>query len=365
MFGKMLLWGKRLILVSFFMTLVQSYEWKYNLGFNFYLDNLEDSTPYWDTRTIYGVRFSPEIGISFDDKQFLMFGGYVLQNMGEQKFPTKSNISIYYGVVGEKFRSYFGIFSRTYSLAKYPLSFFRDDFYFSNPNINGLIFQYRPKNGDSNDYAEFIFDWYGGNLAKRDDEFMVLSSVEFNFFQNYLFLGGNFLMYHFKNDEYLAKDRHSKDTYLLDRIYYNLYAGSNFITLLPFMNKAYAKFGTLSTLERKRRLSTGLDPFYNGVGWQFEIGADYKGFGVENSYYFGKPQMKYFNQYGEDFYNGLPFYQGKKYNRTNFYYEYKNDLITARFSIILHFVGNIVANQEMLTISLDTYKFFKKFKEIR
>lgn len=352
-------------LISFFVTLIQGYELKYNLGFDFYLDNLEDSTPYWDTRTIYGARFAPEIGIDFDGRQSLMFGGYALQNMGEEKFPTKANISIYYNAIGEKFRSYFGIFSRTHSVAEYPLSFFRNDFYFSYPNINGLMFQYKPRDGNSNDYAEFIFDWYGGNLAKRNDEFMVISSANFNFFHNYFFLGGNFLMYHFKNDDYLSKDGHSKDTYLLDRIYYNLYIGSSFTTFLSFMNKAYAKFGTLSTLERKRRLSTGLDPFYNGLGWEFEIGAEYRGFGVENNYYFGKPQMKYFNQYGEEFYNGLPFYQGRKYNRTNFYYEYKNDLITARFSIILHFVDNIVANQEMLTISLDTHKLLKKIKEIQ
>ncbi|PAF53069.1 hypothetical protein BKH42_08005 [Helicobacter sp. 13S00482-2] len=341
-----------------------AYEWKYDLGFDFYLDNLEESFPYWDTRTIYGVRLAPLVGIGFDEHQSLMFGGYVIQNMGEQKFPTKANVSIYYSAIGEKFSSYFGIFPRKYSLANYPLSFFRNDFYFFNPNINGLMFQYKSGNSSemANGTAEFIFDWYGGNLSKRLDEFMVLASSEYRFLNDYLFIGGNFLMYHFKNDEYLSKDGSNGDTYLMDRIYYNLYLGSSLKNLMPYMQEAYIKFGTLSTLERKRRLSTGLDPFYNGLGYQLDIKAQYNGFGIENSYYFGKPQMKYFYEYGEDFYNGLPFYQGTKYDRANFYYEYKNDLLTARFSIIFHFVNQTIANQEMLTITLDTHKLFKMLK---
>ncbi|PAF47113.1 hypothetical protein BKH46_05225 [Helicobacter sp. 12S02634-8] len=347
------------------MAITQGYEYKYNLGFDFYLDNTEESLPYWDTRTIYGVRLAPEIGIAFDGRQSLMFGGYVLQNMGEQRFPTKANVSIYYSAIGEHLRSYFGIFPRTHSIAHYPLSFFRNDFYFFNPNINGLMFQYQQQ--DPTDkytgYAELIFDWYGGNLAKRLDEFMVLAASQWDFWQKYLYVGGNFLMYHFKNDEVLAQDGHQGDTYLLDRIYYNLYIGSSLQNLLPSMEKApYIQFGTLSTLERKRRLSTGLDPFYNGLGWQLDIGAQYKGFGIKNSYYFGKPQMKYFSQYGEGFYSGLPFYQSKHYDRADFYYEYKNDILTARFSIIFHFTNKTIANQEMLTISLDTHQIIKKLK---
>lgn len=352
---------RRFCLIFLLLTSSYAYEWKYNLGFDFYLDNLEESFPYWDTRTIYGVRLAPEVGIAFDEHQSLMFGGYVIDNMGEEKFPTKANVSIYYSALGEKFRSYFGIFPRKYSIAHYPLSFFRNDFYFFNPNINGLMFQYKPEDFSeiANGYAEFIFDWYGGNLSKRLDEFMVLGSSEYRFLSDYLFVGGNFLLYHFKNDEYLAKDGSNGDTYLLDRIYYNLYVGSSLKTLMPYMEKAYIKFGTLGSLERKRRLSTGLDPFYNGIGYQLDIGAQYKGFGVKNSYYFGKPQMKYFSEYGEDFYSGLPFYQGTSYDRADFYYEYKNDLLSARFSVIFHFVNQTFANQEMLTISLDTQKLFK------
>lgn len=344
-----------------FLNFLSAYDFKYDIGFKFYLDNLEDSFPYWDTRTLYGVSLAPEIGIQFDPYQSLMVGGYFIQNMGEQHFPTKANLTLYYSAMNDKFAGYFGIFPRTHSIAHYPLSFFRNDFYFFDPNINGLMLQYKPKDYQ-NGYAELIFDWYGGNLAKRDDEFMVLGSSQFKFLHNYLMVGGNFLMYHFKNSDVLAQDGHHGDTFLLDRIYYNVYVGSDLKELMPFMDKAYVKFGTLSSLERKRRLSTGLDPFYNGLGWQVDLGVEYKGFGLENSYYFGKPQMKYFSQYGEDFYSGLPFYQSSRYDRADFYYEYKNDLLSARFSFIFHFLKDQVANQEMLTITLDTKKLFKKLK---
>lgn len=90
---------RRFCLILLLLTSSYAYEWKYNLGFDFYLDNLEESLPYWDTRTIYGVRLAPEVGIAFDEHQSLMFGGYVIDNMGEEKFPTKANVSIYYSAL--------------------------------------------------------------------------------------------------------------------------------------------------------------------------------------------------------------------------------------------------------------------------
>ena len=227
-----------------------------------------------------------------------------------------------------------------------------------------MMFQYKPeKTSDKyNGYAELIFNWYGGNIVKRFDEFKVLGSAEFQFLKGYLYFGGNILLYHFKNEEFLAADGSNGDTYLLDRLYYNAYVGTSFLNIMPFMTKAYTQFGTLSSIERKRRLSTGLDPWYSGLGWQWDIGLQYKGFGVKNSYYFGKSQDRFFAEYGPNFYWGLPFYQASRYDRAQFYYEYKTSLLTARASIVMHFANNIVANQELLIITLDTGRFFRDLK---
>lgn len=336
---------------------------KYNLGFDFYLDNTEGSEGYWATRTLYAIRLSPEIGLGIGKNHSLMFGGYVIQNMGATTFPTKANISAYYRYEIPNFRANLGIFSRKYWIGEYPLSFFRQDFLFFNPNTNGILLQYI-SNPESkiNGYAEFVFDWYGGNLQKRNDEFFILFSGRMNFLK-YAFLGANVLVYHFKNDEILGVD--NEGTYLMDKIYYNVFVGVDLKPFFKMMDKAQIQFGTLSSLERKRKTS-GLDPFYNGLGWEASIKAQYKGFGIEESYYFGKSQMRYFNPYGEDFYDGLPFYQANNFNRINLYYEYKTTWLKTNISFMFYSLpNNTLALQQMLTLSIDTQNLFSKARHFR
>lgn len=326
----------------------------YGIDFNFLLDNTEASEQYWPTRTLFAGSIAPEAGIHFNN-QNLLVGGYFIQNMGEQ-YPTKNFFTFSYDFTYKNLKGYFGIFPKSKWIGDYPKLFFRKDFLFYNPLLNGTMFQYISQ--DKQLQAEFIFDWYGGNIAKRIDEFLAQGYVKKSFLDDKLFLGGAFLLYHFKNDEFLNLDGNNFDTYLLDRFYYQIFLGTNLTPLMPYMDKMILKVSNLSSLERKRRLSTGLDPFSNLLGWQLEFDTQYKGFGINNSIYLGKGQYKYFNEYGENFYAGLPFYQSPIYDRAEIYYEYKNAYLTGRFSFILHFMQNNIAYQQMLTLNLNTHKLF-------
>ncbi|MCE3037679.1 hypothetical protein LW133_00080 [Helicobacter sp. faydin-H8] len=327
----------------------------YGIDFDFLLDNTEESQKYWPTRTLFTGSIAPEIGISFKN-QNLRVGGHFIQNLGE-KYPAKNLLTFSYDFTYKDIKAFFGIFHKKQWIGEYSQLFYRKDFLFYNPLINGVLFQYDSQKYDLQ--AEFIFDWYGGDITKRIDEFLTQGFLKKSFFNKKLFFGGSFLLYHFKNDEFLNLDGGNFDTYLLDRFYYELFIGSNLQSLTPSMDKLLFKFSNLSSLERKRRLSTGLDPFSNLLGWQFDFQAQYKGFGFENSLYFGKNQYKYFSTYGEDFYAGLPFYQSPLFDRAEIYYEYKNDYLTGRFSFILHFTQDALAYQQMLSLSLDTHKLFR------
>lgn len=329
----------------------------YGLNFVFYGDNLENSYPYWDTRTLLQASIFPEIGLHFYG-QNLRVGGYYIMNMGE-KLPKVGGLSLYYDTKYKNFSGYFGIFPRKHWIGSYPNLYYRKDFLMQNPMTNGMAFQYQSDEKDLQ--AEFIFDWYGGNLQKRIDEFLASTFIQKSFLSDNLFVGGSFLLYHTKNDEILNPYNTTKDVWLLDRLYYNAYIGTDLAKqFMPYMDSMHLSIGVLGSVERKRRHSSGLDPFSNRAGLELALKAQYKGFGIDNSLYYGQGQMQYFSEYGESLYWGLPFYQARFYDRAEMYWEHKNEYCTARFSFILHFTDTQVANTQMLTIILDTQKLLNK-----
>ncbi len=332
----------------------------YNFDFVFFADNLEDSFPYWDTRTLLQASIFPEVGLHFYG-QNLRVGGYYIMNMGD-KLPQNGGLSLYYDTKYKNFSGYFGIFPRKHWIGMYPNLYYRKDFLLQNPMTNGILLQYASTKKDFT--AEFIFDWYGGNLQKRIDEFLVSSFIQQSFWNKNLFIGGSFLLYHTKNDEILNPNSVKPDVWLLDRLYYNVFMGVDLQKqIMPYMDSMNLSFGMLGSVERKRRHSSGLDPFANHLGLELNLKMQYKGFGIDNSLYYGQRQMQYFREYGESLYWGLPFYQAKLYDRVEIYWEHKNVYSTARLSFIFHFADTQIANSQMLTITLDTQKLLHKFMQ--
>ena len=125
------------------------------------------------------------------------------------------------------------------------------------------------------------------------------------------------------------------------------------------MQTAQIQFGALSSIERKRRLS-GLGAFHHAMGYEGGFKLQYKGFGLDESYYFGDGQMYYYSEYGENFYDGLPFYRADRFNRVNVFYEYRNNWLKANLSFMFFSLPQTFALQQMLTLSIDTHRLFGK-----
>ena len=357
----------------------------YNAGFDFLLDNIENThLLFWDTRTRYALRVNGEVGLGIYGSHKLWLGGYGLQDMGQKRvFNAGGGILAYYDYSsGDRglgnFNASLGILPRKKLLKTYPKSFFRDDFLFFAPASNGVLLQYSKNShalesksytkGNINAKAELLFDWFGGNLAKRDDEFFLLFGSEIGI-KNSLNIGLDALVFHFKNSEVLGRDNATlangnPDTFLLDRILYNGYVEVDFRGFVPAVAKHFTKaqvgLAALGQIERKRRLS-GNEPFYIGAGYEARAKLEYKGFGIEESYYFGKPQMRYFSQYKESVYEGLPLYQ-REFNRVNAYYVYENTFLRTQVSLIFYSFGGNLATQQMLEFSINTDKITKPKK---
>ncbi len=330
-----------------------------DVSYDFFADNTEESFGYWDTRTLFAQSLAPKCGFSFLN-QHVYLGGYFILNMGERiPMPTSQNkgygLSLHYDVSYKNFKGYFGIFSRDYLIGKYPLLYYRDDFRFFNPMLNGFLLQH---NSD-NIKAELLIDWYGGNIQKRIDEFLVEAFFEQSLFENLLYYGASALLYHTKNPEILNPNSSVLDVFLLDRFYYNLYVGSNLLQFMPYLDKADVKLGILGSVERKRRESSGAEPFSFAAGGFLDIEGEFRGFGIYNSFYVGDSHYKYFSEYGESIYSGLPFYQANVYDRIEGYYEHRWNSVALRFSLIFHFMKDFhnaslpnFSHQQMLTIKV-------------
>lgn len=297
----------------------------------------------------------------------IALGGYGAQFMGAKHgFNGGGGIYAYYNYAHTGgFGAYLGIFPRKALIATYPRSFFRDDFLFLNPTINGALLQYK---SDSNPaikgYAEATLDYFGASLKERRDEFYALFSGEIKIYETLIF-GAQGALYHHQNSRITLKD--GKGTHLIDRILYSAHLGLDLrgasAGIREQMDALELRIALLGQSERKRAID-GLMPTYHGVGGEIGAKVQYKGFAVEDIYYFGKGQMRYFGDYGESVYDGLPLYQGA-FNTIAVFYEYKNDFLRVGAGFRFYNIGANLrhfAHQQFVSVSFDTSAILKPLR---
>ncbi len=404
---------KHAFLVGSLAANSHAFDWnifKYNLGFNMFIMDHEGSTPYWiNTNTNLKSRLTPEFGIQFHTKkieQSLIVGAYFFQNFHNYNtnFPYAWGPTMYYKARGDRFTFYGGIFPRKNLLGSYGLNVFAPYYWFIDPNARGFLLQFQNHYSPLKPYyghAEFMLDWFGGNCyntckfgrnpyGNAMDRFQMNGSVGYNFFKDFLILGGNFVLFH-NEDKYLlngADGMHFNEKkaidnsaiYLLDRLYYNAYIGTSLLDIAPFMEKLNAKFGMVSEASRLRNREKDV-PFINSVGGQFDIELQYKGFGIHNLFYFAKtPEMPFYNQYQyvsmyctpsycpTPIYRGVPFFQANMYNRFDLYYNWKNDFASVRVNFVLNSMHEgfkshspwMESYQVYMTVAFDPYNLINK-----
>ncbi len=325
----------------------------YRLRFDTYFDNLESSEPWQPTRTLFAVKLSPEVGLQLGGGHSFMAGAHLTQDLGDTLL-TKAQASVYYRYMGKRLGALAGSFSRKFSVSEYPLTFFDNDWSFYNENINGLMLQYRNRKGTG--HVEFFVDWQGQSQKFRIDEFMLVASTRYAFFDRLLILDAAGLLSHFKNDYVLGGD-----CYLLERAYYNIALSTDLRKLMPEMDRFQIGFGTLSSMEHKRFLETE-SKWRHNIGFQADIDLRWRWIGLKNSFYFGDGQQTFYEQYGSRIYSGSPLYRSGRYNRTDLYGSWSKKFLTIRGDIVLHAVKGQVANQETLTLSLNLHQMFVKRK---
>lgn len=152
---RILLLGAALVLSSW--THVRAQSWIVGTDFETRFDNREYSgNLFGESKTIFGVRLSPEAGIEWDGRNRLIAGVDLSHDFGDTAhFLSDVQPVVYYQFQSPKVQVNAGIFPRSKMLGRYSEAFFDEEVKFYHHRLQGVLANYRSEHG----YVEFAIDW--------------------------------------------------------------------------------------------------------------------------------------------------------------------------------------------------------------
>ena len=332
---------KILTLLTLISCAINAQKFVYDIDFLTFFDNRESRIPSYPSKTLFGVRLSPEIGFEINDSTYgnhrLMAGASYTQPFGSQWPDIKIRPTIYYRYRQQGFDLSLGFVPWRNIRTSLPDYLFSDSLRYFSPNIQGVHFGYSSRHG----FAEFICDWRGMQSPETREAFRLLLTGEYH--HQCFFAGGNAQLNH------LASRLNAYDG-VCDDITAQPFVGVNFSQLTPLDTLALRTSYILS-YQRERRTNT----LYIAHGFLAELSLKWRFLAVENNLYIGNPLMPLYSQYGPQLNQGETFYQHPIYNKTEFsVYILQRPFATLQFSWNLHYVPNLpLAHQQLLIAQIN------------
>ena len=332
---------KILTLLTLISCAINAQKFVYDIDFLTFFDNRESRIPSYPSKTLFGVRLSPEIGFEINDSTYgnhrLMAGASYIQPFGSQWTDIKIRPTIYYRYRQQGFDLSLGFVPWRNIRTSLPDYLFSDSLRYFSPNIQGVHFSYSSRHG----FAEFICDWRGMQSPETREAFRLLLTGEYH--HQCFFAGGNAQLNH------LASRLNAYDG-VCDDITAQPFVGVNFSQLTPLDTLALRTSYILS-YQRERRTNT----LYIAHGFLAELSLKWRFLAVENNLYIGNPLMPLYPQYGPQLNQGETFYQHPIYNKTEFsVYILQRPFATLQFSWNLHYIPNLpLAHQQLLIAQIN------------
>ena len=332
---------KILTLLTLISCAINAQKFVYDIDFLTFFDNRESRIPSYPSKTLFGVRLSPEIGFEINDSTYgnhrLMAGASYTQPFGSQWPDIKIRPTIYYRYRQQGFDLSLGFVPWRNIRTSLPDYLFSDSLRYFSPNIQGVHFGYSSRHG----FAEFICDWRGMQSPETREAFRLLLTGEYH--HQCFFAGGNAQLNH------LASRLNAYDG-VCDDITAQPFVGVNFSQLTPLDTLALRTSYILS-YQRERRTNT----LYIAHGFLAELSLKWRFLAVENNLYIGNPLMPLYSQYGPQLNQGETFYQHPIYNKTEFsVYILQRPFATLQFSWNLQYVPNHpLAHQQLLIAQIN------------
>ncbi len=312
-----------LFLISFSMLRTESQV--YNLRFEGFLDNREYFNPYISPQTIFGNRLSLELGHQYDSNNSFYGGISYLYEYGAELGASALDITLYYKNEKEPFLFYFGTFPRR-NLINHPRVLLNDTLMYYRPNVQGSFVEVHGDWGHQNIWI----DWLSRQTQTDEEVFLVGYSGLLK--TNALFLETYMTMHHIAGTADTSKVHHLRDNggFLAK-------AGVDLSSNL-FLDKFSLAAGPVISYDRLR----GVYPleYHYGIIGSFII--DYKGYGIDYTFYKGDGQVQVF---------GDSFYTAKQYMRIEPYLTpFQNNNILVRLSFGFHATPGYFDNSQKLIV---------------
>ncbi len=315
----------RCLLAFFFTVMVHAasaQKLEYDLNLHTFADNREYAKSGRYPQTIFGLRFSPEIGVLLDSVHRLRAGFNALHEFGSSRFTDKIDPVAYYEFKKSDWNFYMGMFPRHGLVSDYPRAVLKDTFNYYRPNVEGMLLKY-----ENSKWRQVLWiDWTSRQTATDRENFIFGLSGQYK--TGVFFISHYAMMLHDAGPAVEIPGDHIEDNGAL------LVKAGVDLSRKTFLDSLVLNVGGLMSFERVRTIGGWQTP----KGLLLEAQAEYKSFGIINSFYTGE---------GHNIRYGDQFYTAKQYNRTDLIWRpkiYKG--IEGMFALSFHFVEGVVDNQQ-------------------
>lgn len=315
-----------ILLLSFVMSRSNAQELEGSLNLHTFADNREYARSQRFSQTIFGLRFSPEIGLAFDSVHRVRVGFNALHEFGSSKFADKIDPVVYYEFNKRNWNFYMGVFPRHNLLSDYPRAVLTDTFNYYRPNVEGMLLKYENKN-----WKQLLFiDWTSRQTVTDRENFIFGFSGSFK--KDLFFISHYAMMLHNAGPAVAIPGDHIEDNGALA-----VKVGLD-LSEKTFLDSLTINTGGLMSFQRVR----SVDGWKTPKGVLLEMQMEYHRFGITNSFYTGE---SHHITYGDQFYTA------KTYNRTDLSWRpviYKG--IEGKFTLSFHFLEGVIDSQQSFGI---------------
>lgn len=339
-------------LLALFWTLsLEAQEVVAEAQFETRFDNREYSgNDFGESMTLFGLGFSPEVGIQWAGQNRLMVGANLMHEFGDEKSLSEAALMVYYQFKSPSVQVNAGIFPRAKMIGEYSEAIFDDKTTFYHDPLQGILFNYCSPDSDS--YAEFLIDWEGLRTETQREKFRILMDGRWD--DGRFWAGGSLMMLH-----YAKTLNEEADEGVVDNLLVNPHVG------VRFGGNYHVSFrlGYLQALQRDRRTGQG---WLTPKGGELYASISRWGLTLDNRLYVGENLQPLFSIYGADLFEASTFYgvTGKIYNRTSIGYSraFFKDTLQVDAAFVAHYDGVGLGLQQVLKIGVKLEKLFAKKK---
>lgn len=339
-----------ILLSVLFNLLVFPQEKVWKVGVNSFFDNTEfGHSSLQMPQTMAGVHFAPEVGLKWDTIHRVYVGVDAMHEFGSNRTIDYIDPIAYYEFDNAPFHFVMGAFPRTMVLDDYPRVFFSDSIKNYRPTMTGFCWDFSHKNS----YIRAWLDWTSRQTRERHETFFMGGSARLAlgtfYVQNFSY------MFHYAGviDPIVDEALHDNGMFLTS-------LGVDLARKTGF-DKLDVSLGWAVGVEDGRAEDTG---WLKHHALMFDTKIEYKGLGLENSYYRGEGQMAFYGDHGMNLYWGDRIYRAKEYDRADLYIRFfQSDVVQTKLMYTLHFAENQLYNEQSLYVSFNLNNLEKKLNK--